>query len=299
MQVIQNLTGYYYRAYKEICLMKTALYIWPSAELPLLNEYALHSKGRKMSTVGNSKKTTGLRNASGIRIAKPALIILLCYFFYAQQSVAQTSATRYLKFGGYVIPFTTLVAPNLPTIITIFSVFKYQVPVSVANVSWTAAVDADQYKLELFDATAGQWNLIYDGPSTLFIAENLSVASHYFRIRSCGGGICSAVSPSVAVVIVPNPDMDLDGYDDADDLCPNSLENAVVTGAGCVAITDGSDDDDDDDGVTDDLDWCDGTLPSDVADVRGCSPDQYDADDDGIADYLDSYPQQSATQCTP
>jgi hypothetical protein len=96
-------------------------------------------------------------------------------------------------------------------------------------------------------------------------------------------------------------DADFDGVSDADDICTTTPMATVVNGFGCsqTELDALNAQDADADSVPDYLDQCAGTVAGGVVNQQGCTPDQIDSDNDGIADYLDAYPWQNDSICTP
>lgn len=96
-------------------------------------------------------------------------------------------------------------------------------------------------------------------------------------------------------------DADFDGVSEADDICTTTPLGMMVNGFGCsqaeLDILNAQDEDGD--LVPNYLDQCAGTPAGGVVNQQGCTPDQIDSDDDGIADYLDAYPWQNNSICTP
>lgn len=96
-------------------------------------------------------------------------------------------------------------------------------------------------------------------------------------------------------------DADFDGVSDADDICTATPMATVVNGFGCsqaeLDILNAQDADGD--SVPDYLDQCATTPVGGTVNQQGCTPDQIDSDGDGVADYLDAYPWQHDSLCTP
>mgnify|MGYP003315291499 CR=1 FL=1 len=81
-------------------------------------------------------------------------------------------------------------------------------------------------------------------------------------------------------------DDDGDGVNNAIDLCPNSVQGAVVDAEGCSSLQ--RDSDSDGDGLNDPEDSCPGTVSGANVDENGCSEAQRDSDGDGISDLDDA-----------
>jgi len=274
-----------------------------------------------MLTSSNSQ-TAALFRSSALKRMQFVVLAIVLPMLATQNAGAQTEVTRYLVINNGVIPYKTLTAPNTPQSISAVAAVPYR-----ADVSWSVSVDANHYQLELLNSITSQWQIIYDGPASLFTATNLPAGVRSFRVTACGGNYCSDESATALVTIALQYDIDSDGVPDYADLCPNTAygksvdadgcsitqrdtdgdgindhldlcadtpTGTTVSAAGCVPTTV----DTDGDGVTDDIDYCANTLSTDTADSRGCAPDQIDSDNDGTSDYLDSYPHQHDTLCT-
>lgn len=96
-------------------------------------------------------------------------------------------------------------------------------------------------------------------------------------------------------------DADFDGVSDADDICTTTPLATVVNSFGCsqAELDALNAQDADADSVPDYLDQCAGTASGGAVNQQGCAPDQIDSDGDGTADYLDAYPLQNDSLCTP
>lgn len=252
--------------------------------------------GRYMKNVGQVDKDKS-NQFSTLKISlRLMMIVQLLSLSCWSEAYAQTAVTKYQPINGSVMPFTIYIAPATLPVASVSGAMKYNALVTTANVNWTHVPDADQYKLEWLNASTQQWNNVYDGSAMLYIAENLPLGLQYFRVTACGGDLCGAQSSSASVLIEENLDLDLDGVLDQNDACLGTVEGATTSAAGCVPSTA----DTDGDGITNDLDFCNGEdATSTFANSNGCTPDQIDSDGDGVADYQDSYPFQSDTQCTP
>ena len=85
--------------------------------------------------------------------------------------------------------------------------------------------------------------------------------------------------------LIGTPDTDNDGIEDANDLCPWTM-NSTVNQDGCSW----EQLDEDGDGVSNGVDHCTDTPATEIADENGCSPTQRDSDSDGMNDAIDPCP---------
>ncbi|WP_299527448.1 endonuclease, partial [uncultured Lutibacter sp.] len=83
-----------------------------------------------------------------------------------------------------------------------------------------------------------------------------------------------------------NPDIDGDGVDNVDDLCPNTPAGETVNADGCS----NGQLDDDEDGVQNSLDVCANTPIGEAVNADGCGASQLDEDNDGVFNNLDVCP---------
>ena len=88
------------------------------------------------------------------------------------------------------------------------------------------------------------------------------------------------------IIAENNDDIDNDGIDNINDLCPNTPAGEVVDANGCSY----GQLDDDNDGVENSIDTCENTPIGEAVNATGCSESQLDDDNDGVKNNLDTCP---------
>jgi Thrombospondin type 3 repeat len=199
----------------------------------------------------------------------------------------RSSPRRYID-PPLAVGYTFQVEAPAPNIASVY------IPAPLANGDSTFQVEfngqsAPLHAGEAFDFTA----LVPGGVSTFRItgidtSESLDPTNPAAFVTGLtfNADTTSDVSVTMVPIIVDPDDLDLDGVPNALDLCPNSLEGAVVDANGCSA----SQRDSDGDGVVDSLDQCPATPLGTPVNANGCSALQLDSDGDGVPNTIDVCP---------